>query len=95
MEREILTFTGDEANEIISGGHKDFNTIESEITGTSRWTIFKDIIVQRTSDGKFFESSYSFGATEMQDQSPYEYDEPVFGEVIPKEVVVIKYIWEE
>lgn len=95
MEREILKLTQQEAQNIVNEDHEDFHVIKDDITSTGRWTIYKDAIVKRISDGKLFKTSYSVGATESQDQYAYDYDEPIFKEVIPKEVVVIKYAWEE
>ena len=44
--------------------------IEDSITGTSRWSIHHYRIFEH--EGKFYETRYSTGATEMQDESPYE-----------------------
>lgn len=61
--------------------HKDFlinelglpdNAIKDTITSTSRWSIHHDIVFAH--NGKFYETYYSVGATEMQDESPWEYD---------------------
>jgi hypothetical protein len=92
MDKEILKFTIEDAQDIISGLNKNFVTIEKEITGTSRWSIKYSIVIQRLSDGKFFKSRYSKGATELQDEQPYEYeDEAIFKEVLPVEEMVIVY----
>jgi hypothetical protein len=62
-----------------------------EITDHSRWSIHHRIVVRI--NGRLFESHYSVGATEYQDESPWEYDNEVeFTEVIPKEVTIIKYV---
>ena len=56
-----------------------------------RWTENHRIVVQRVSDGKYFESYYSQGLTESQDQRAYEYDEPIFTEVFETVVKVTQY----
>ena len=45
--------------------------VRSRITGNGRWSIHHEIIFKR--DGKLYQSNYSVGATESQDESPYEY----------------------
>jgi len=46
--------------------------IEDNIVGHRRWSVDHEIVFKR--DGKFYTSSYSIGATESQDESPWEYD---------------------
>ncbi|KAF6565357.1 hypothetical protein G9G63_09365 [Paenibacillus sp. EKM202P] len=62
-----------------------------EITDTSRWSIHHNIIFEH--QGKFYQTHYSEGATEMQDESPWEYEEDVdCDEVELKEVKVMKWV---
>jgi hypothetical protein len=57
----------------------------------SRWSIQYRCIFE--DKGKFFEAYYSEGATEMQDESPWEYEEEVVcTEVELKEVKVKKWV---
>lgn len=65
------------------------NVTEAEIYDQSRWSIYKSQVMQRISDGKYFEFWWGEGATEMQDGQ----DEPCgYFEVEPKEVTVTNYI---
>jgi hypothetical protein len=48
-------------------------TILDELTDNSRWSISHRRIFEF--EGKFYETYYSVGATEQQDESPYEYDD--------------------
>ena len=48
--------------------------VEDKIIGTTRWSNIHEVIFQWV-DGGFYETSYSEGATEMQDESAFEYDE--------------------
>jgi len=104
--REILTVTPEEARDIVfeggygpwntdtrddTPGYQSFKKISEEIVDHSRWAVGYHIIVQRENDGKFFSSSYKVGATESQDQSPYDYDTPVFKEVFRVEKTIITY----
>lgn len=80
--------------------HKDFlmeelglpdNAIKDTIVDTSRWSEIHEIVFAH--DGKFYETSYSQGLTEMQDESPWEYENEVeCYEVELKEVMVKKWI---
>lgn len=45
-------------------------TISDRITGHRRWSIDHERIFEN--DGKFYKTNYSVGATESQDESPYE-----------------------
>ena len=71
--------------------HADFKVALNEIVGHSRWSINYNLVLEK--DGKFFQKGYSKGATESQDESPFEYeDEEIdFKEVKPVEKVVIIY----
>mgnify|MGYP001581894545 CR=1 FL=1 len=66
-------------------------TISDVIIENSRWSIYYERIFKY--DGKFYLTNYSVGATEQQDESPYEYepDEIDCVEVEPVEKVVIVY----
>ena len=80
--------------------HKDFlkyeldlpsSAILNEITDTSRWSVYHRIVFGY--EGKFYETHYSEGATEMQDESPWEYEDEVeCDEVELKEVKVKKWV---
>lgn len=91
MTREKLILTKDEARNIVWEDSKEFKTISNEIVDTRRWSNVHDIVIQRLSDGKYFADGYSVGATEMQDESPYEYSDPDFTEVFPVEKTIIVF----
>lgn len=77
---EKLVFDRRAACEVAFGDSPDFDVVRDEIVDHSRWTVAHTVVVRRKSDQKLFISHYSVGATESQDQSPYEYDEPEFYE---------------
>lgn len=67
-------------------------SIEKNIVTTSRWSTYYDVVFKI--GDKFYKTSYSEGATEMQDESPYQHSgewEEVT-EVVPTEVVTIMYV---
>jgi RNA-splicing ligase RtcB len=49
-----------------------FRIVESGMVDKSRWSIHYRAIFEH--EGKFYETTYSVGATEQQDERPYEYD---------------------
>lgn len=51
------------------------NPILDRIVSTSRWSVHHEVIFQAPDDGKFYRAEYSHGATEYQDEYPWE-DEP-------------------
>lgn len=52
-----------------------YEALEDKIIDNSRWSISHKIIFEH--EGKFYSTYYSVGATEMQDESPWEYDKEV------------------
>lgn len=61
------------------------------VHGHSRWSVSHVLIVEI--DGRFYRTRYSVGATESQDESPWQDEEEVdFVEVEPKEITVIDYV---
>ena len=67
------------------------NAIVEHITDTSRWSVHYRRVFEH--EGKLYETFYSVGATECQDESPYEYadDEIECKEVFRKEKLVTVY----
>jgi hypothetical protein len=71
-----------------------YDAILDEITDTSRWSIHHRIIFAY--QGRFYQTFYSEGATEMQDERPWEYDDEVECEEVElKEVKVKKWVIKE
>lgn len=88
-EREILKFNSQIARSIVNEDHEDFDVIETNLVDSSRWSLIYEVVIQRKSDGKYFHSGYSVGATEGQDERAYEYDnDPTFGEVFKVEKTI-------
>lgn len=88
-----MKITGDEAREMVYDDHEDFEEVESSIIDTSRWSIIHEGVFKHIPTGKFYQTSWSTGATEMQDESPFEYESEVeLEEVEQQEVTVIKWV---
>jgi hypothetical protein len=52
-----------------------YSAIHDKIVGTSRWSIQHEIVFEY--EGKHYETSYQVGATESQDEGPWEYEKEV------------------
>lgn len=91
IEREKLKLTGEEGRHIVYEVHEDFERVKSKIVNSTRWSIVYEDVYQRLSDKKFFKTTYSVGATEMQDEIPYEYGDAVFIQVFPIERTITLY----
>jgi len=65
--------------------------IESELVDVSRWSIHYRMVFKI--DNKFYSADYRKGATESQDESPFEYDpeEIECEEVFPQARTIIVY----
>lgn len=86
----LLDISAEVAREVVYGdGPDDIELIHDRIVDTRRWSIDHEVIVKH--DGRFYRDTYSEGATEMQDESPWEYSEPNFREVFPVERTIIVY----
>lgn len=46
--------------------------VSDVIVDHSRWSVVHEAVFEH--EGKFYSTSYSVGATEQQDEAPYEYD---------------------
>lgn len=71
--------------------YDDEAKVEDRITGHRRWSVEHTRVFRH--DGKFYRTSYSVGATENQDEGPYDYDpdEIECEEVFPREKTVTVY----
>lgn len=66
------------------------NTVIDKIVDTSRWSVIHEIVFK--DNGKFYQTTYSEGATECQDERPWEYaDEVNCYEVELREVTIKKW----
>ena len=86
-----MKFSKDFLRELSYGDHENAVVVLHEITDTSRWSIhYKQIF---KIDEKYYQTFFSVGATEIQDESPYEWDEDEIEceEVFPVEKTVIVY----
>lgn len=64
------------------------NTIVDNIIDTTRWSIIHEIVFE--DNGKFYMATYSEGATECQDERPWEYEDEVECEEVELREVKVK-----
>jgi hypothetical protein len=69
--------------------------VSDDIVENSRWSILHDVVIRDSVNGKFYRDTYSVGATENQDESPWEHDDPDFTRVYPHEITTTVYKAEE
>lgn len=75
--------------------HLPYNSIKDDIIDHQRWSVVHEIIF-KDNDGKFYKTHYSEGATESQDESPWECDNDIeCTEVELKKVEVLKWVNKE
>jgi len=88
-----LILSPEEARSVVYQDHEDFELVQTTIVDKTRWSVIYHGVYKHLPTNKFYSVDWSVGATEQQDESPFEYDKEVeFIEVEPREVTVIKWI---
>lgn len=66
----------------------ELSLVHYDLIDTSRWSHIHERVYEDLTTGKFWHTTYRTGATECQDESPYENDgdEVEFDEVVPVEI---------
>ena len=83
-----MKLSREEALEFLEDGS---GVVKDTIVGHARWSILHKLIIKYKD--KFYVTNYSVGATENQDESPWEYEKEVkFKEVVPKEKLTVVYV---
>ena len=52
----------------------EYVIIDEKIVDTDRWSIQYEVIFKNLKTGKYYRTYWQRGATEMQDEQPFEYD---------------------
>lgn len=70
-----------------------FKRVHTALIDTFRWSNLHEVVYLDLTTGKYWHSSYQVGATECQDEGAYDRDgdEIELTEVVPFEVITIKY----
>ena len=88
-----MELTREEGRDVVYDDHEDWDTIETDIVGKTRWAVQKNGIFRHVPSGKFYSICWEIGATEYQDVQAFEYDEPELFEVHQVERTV--KVWEK
>lgn len=88
-----MKLTSEEGRCIVFDEHGDWVSIKSpEIIETSRWSIRLTQVFRHVPTKKYYRLCWSEGATEQQDELPFEYETPEPIEVVQKEVKVLQWV---
>ncbi len=78
-------------------GCAEFKVVENILTDTSRWSVHYDCVIKHLESGKFYDAAYSCGATESQDEEPFDHlcaDEEGnvdLDELFPHKMTIVQY----
>lgn len=65
-----------------------YNAIEDKIIDSGRWSINHEIIFEN--NGKYWKTWYSVGATEEQDERPWDYVDEVKCTEVEKKIIQVE-----
>lgn len=82
------TFTTDYLRNELGLPFDSVHVISDKISDTGRWSILHDLIFKDPADGKCYQVGYSVGATEMQDERPWEYEDTVTATEVEKRTML-------
>ena len=91
-----MKLTGEEARTIVEDENTDWHRVVGtrEIMGIGRWSIHYTAIFEYALAGTFYRFDWSVGATESQDERPFEYDKEYEPQEVTKQEKMME-VWEE
>ena len=81
-----------DARDIVYDDHEDWHKVEEELVDTSRWSIMYEGVFLHKPSNKYYSLDWSVGATEQQDERPFEYCKEVEATEV-KQVTVSTKVW--
>lgn len=87
-----MKLTSEEGRLLIRGDLEGWSTIETRIDSVSRWSINSSGVFFHELSGKYYGTYWSEGATEQQDERPFDYSLPNLVELRPEKTEIITYI---
>jgi hypothetical protein len=81
-----------DAIEIVTHCHEDWETVEDEIFDQRRWETGHEVILQHIPTNKFYKTHYFVGSTECQENEWFYEDEVEFQEVEQQEKTVMVWV---
>jgi hypothetical protein len=83
----------DELIEELFEGSDTWEQIYDKLVDSNRWSKIYELVVRHIPTGKFYMTDYSVGATEQQDEGPWENEsEIILTEVMAVESKIIEYV---
>lgn len=86
-----LTMTAEEARDVLYGDSTEYTVVEDKFIEATRWSLCSSLVIRRECDGTYWRTKYRTGATEYQDEQPFDYTDPVFVEVRPVKQTITVY----
>lgn len=91
-----MILNSEEAKKVIYNDSEDWEEVETSIVDKTRWSVIINGIYRHIPSNKFYNVSFSKGATEYQeDEEPFYEKDVNFIEVELKEVKVLQWIKKE
>ena len=73
------------------GAVPGFTVVENKLVDADRWSLIYEMVFRH--DDTYYKVGYSRGATEYQDEQPFEgMDNVQAHEVVPQEYTAVKYV---
>lgn len=67
-------FKKDDLRSLVDDGAcEGLEVVSDRIIGTGRWSVNYELVFKNKATGKFYMTGYSRGATEQQNEAPFEY----------------------
>jgi len=87
-----MNLTKEQALGVLDRENDATQIIEDELVDNDRWSIHHRLIF-KWEDGLYYQTYYCVGATEMQDEGPWDYDEEVECSQVRKVEKIVE-VWE-
>ncbi len=92
-----MKFVKEEMRMLANEESDNFTKVRDAIVDHTRWSVVHEMIFKDNKTGKHYVVYFNRGATEMQDEQPFEYDnDPITcSEVESKEVTTVQWVKKE
>lgn len=92
-----MKFSKHDMLEMLDGYNKEFplKLIEDKIVNHSRWAVGHEIVFKDEDTNKHYSAYYRVGATESQEESPWQYDGDEIESEEVKQVEKTIKVWEK
>lgn len=85
----------EQLQELLYDDNDDLEIVEDKIIEHTRWSVIHEIVFRDKTENKYYITQYSRGATEQQDESPFEYDNDKIECREVEKIIVEKIEWRE